>query len=75
MAVVGDGRGRSLLAQLHILGKKISFALARLPLDGGPPTIVEPTDGGERDTMQVPLIGRNGDTTLFLNRYTATILC
>ncbi len=73
MAAVGDGRG--LLAQLHISGKtKISFALARLPLDGGPPTIVEPADGGELGTMQVPLIGRNGDATLFLNRYTATIL-
>lgn len=75
IALVGDGRSGSLLAQLHISGEtKISFALARLPLDGGPPTIVEPTDGGELGTMQMPLLGRKGDSTLFLNRYTATIL-
>jgi hypothetical protein len=75
LALVADGPEGSLLAQLRIWGEtEISFALARLPLGGRPPSIVIPTDGRELGTMKTPLLGKKGDSTLFLNRYTATIL-
>jgi hypothetical protein len=69
-----EARSASLLTQLHIRSAPIPSALVRLPLDGGPPSSVEAADGSELGTLDVPLLGRSGDSTLFLNKYTATIL-
>ena len=74
LTLATEAQSASLLTQVHIRSAPIPSALVRLPLDGGRPSSVEPADGGELGTLDVPLLGRSGDSTLFLNRYTATIL-
>ena len=67
----------SLMAQVRIWGegqKSVSLLLARLPLDGSRPQSLESADGTALGTSDFPLLGRSGNETLFLNRYTATIL-
>jgi hypothetical protein len=67
----------SLMAQVRIWGegqKSVSLRLARLPLDGSRPQSLESADGTPLGTSDFPLLGRSGNETLFLSRYTATIL-
>ena len=77
-ALAADSRSASVLAEVCIWGddhgeEKLSFALARLSLEGTRPQVLEPADCGELGTFQV-LLGRSPDAILLLNRYTATIL-
>jgi hypothetical protein len=52
---------------------ELSFALARLSLEGKRPQTLEGFDGAELTTSFFPMLGRIGRDILFLNRYTATI--
>jgi len=75
--LAGGGQAANLLAKVRIWSEgdeKFSVALARLSLDGKRSQMLEATDGDELGTGQFPLLGMNGDSVLFLNRYTATIL-
>jgi hypothetical protein len=67
----------ALLAQVRIWtvgDEDLSFALARLSLDGKRFQTLESVDGAELWTSFFPMLGRIANDILFLNRYTATIL-
>ena len=67
----------NLLARVRIWSEgdeKVSLFLARLSLDGKRPQTAGATDGDELGRPQFPLLGTSGESILFLNRYTATIL-
>jgi hypothetical protein len=73
-----DSQSASVLAEVCIWGddhgeESLSFALARLSLEGKRPQALEHADCGELGTFQV-LLGRSADAIVFLNRYTAAIL-
>jgi hypothetical protein len=75
--LAAESERASLMAQVRIWGegqKSVSLLLARLPLDGSRPQSLESADGTALGTSDFPLLGRSGNETLFLNRYTATIL-
>jgi hypothetical protein len=66
--------GASLLMQVAISRNgEWSILLARVPMKGGPPTVLQPVDR-ELGTSRVPLVGKSGQAMLFLNKYTGTIL-
>lgn len=75
VTLVSDPANAALLARVRLdTGKRFSVVLASVPLDGGRPRVLEPEDGSELGTGQMPLVGRDGSARVFINRYTATIL-
>jgi hypothetical protein len=77
VTLAGGGPGASLLAVVRIWSEgdeKVSLVPAHLSLDGKRAQTLEDTGGDELGTSQFPLLGTDGKSVLFLNRYTATIL-
>jgi hypothetical protein len=77
VTLASGGQAANLLAKVRIWSEgdeKVSLVLARLSLDGKRPQTVGATDGDELGGPQFPLLGLSGESVLFLNRYTATIL-